>query len=50
MKTMTITTTWKSVQNVDVPDDFELPDTLDEFPEEVLEQLDALGASLTDWE
>lgn len=40
---------WETSHLVEVPVDFEVPGTLDEFPQEVLEQLDTLGASLVDW-
>lgn len=49
MKEITITCTWESNCTVTVPDDFEVPNKLDEFPEEVLEQLTTNGATLVDW-
>jgi hypothetical protein len=34
---------------VEVPDDFEVPDTLGEFPKDVLEEMTSHNASLLDW-
>lgn len=46
MKTIHIETTWKSIDAVEVPDDFDLGGTLDD---EWADQVDANGAYLTDW-
>lgn len=50
MKLITINCTWETRQLVEVPDDFEVPERLDEFPEEILDQLDTSGAQLVDWD
>lgn len=47
MRTITIETTWRSVQTVEVPDDYEFTGGLDE---EWADQVDAAGASLVDWD
>jgi hypothetical protein len=49
MKTITITCTWESTHEIEVPDDFEVPDSLDGFPPEVLDEIDSSTASLVDW-
>lgn len=49
MKEVTIHCTWKSDHTVEVPDDFEVPGSLSDFPEDVLEQLTPLTAELVDW-
>lgn len=41
--------TWESRHVVDVPEDFELPANLSDFPPDVLEQLTPLTAGLRDW-
>lgn len=49
MKEVTITCEWRSTHVVEVPDDFKVPDTLSEFPDDVLEELASDTAELTDW-
>lgn len=49
MKTVTIYMTWTNSVDVEVPDNFEMPHSLDGFPEDVLEQMDSTGVELTDW-
>lgn len=49
MKTIKIETTWRSVTDVEVPDDFVLSGNLLEVPYDVLEQLDSSTAELVDW-
>ncbi|MGO4583605.1 hypothetical protein AB4Z38_06920 [Arthrobacter sp. 2RAF6] len=50
MKEITITCTWRSTHVVEVEDDFDVPDNLSDFPEEVLEELTTDVAELVDWE
>lgn len=50
MKTITITATWKSYHEVEVPDDFVVPSNLSDFPEDVLEEITSDVATLVDWE
>lgn len=47
MKTITIRCTWRTTQQVEVPDDYELGNTLDD---EWADQVDTGGAELVDWE
>ncbi len=47
MKEIHIITTWRSTDIVEVPDDYEVGNTLDE---EWADQVDASGAELVDWE
>jgi len=49
MKEVEITCTWESVHRIEVPDDWEVPDTLNGFPPEALEQIKSDTAALTDW-
>ena len=49
MKEITITCEWRSTHVIEVPDDFKVPDTLSEFPDDVLEELTAHNAELMDW-
>jgi len=49
MKEVTITGEWRSTHVVEVPDDFVTPDTLSEFPDDVLEELNTNNAELIDW-
>lgn len=49
MKTVTITCEWRSTHVVEVPDDFVIPNTLDGFPDDVLEELTSNTAELVDW-
>lgn len=46
-KQLTVHTTWKATQTVEVPDDFEDDGTLHEA---WADQVDASGAYLADWE
>lgn len=50
MKEITITCHWRSVHVVEVDDDFEVPNNLGDFPDEVLEELTSDTAELIDWE
>ena len=50
MKTITVYMTWRNSVDVEVPDDFTIPSTLDSFPEDVLEEMTSQGAELVDWE
>lgn len=49
MKSLTINCRWESNHTVEVPDDFELPESLHDWPQDILDQVDTLGAMLTDW-
>lgn len=49
-KEITITCTWKSYHSVEVPDDFVVPRNLNDFPDDVLEELTGDVADLVDWE
>lgn len=49
MKTITVTCTWKSTHQVEVPDDFTDTGSLNDFPPEALEEMSAHTAELTDW-
>lgn len=49
MKEVTIHMVWNNSVTVEVDDDFTVPGTLNEFPEDVLEQMDTQGASLVAW-
>jgi hypothetical protein len=51
VKLVTIHSTWKATAtNVEVPDDFSDDLPLEEWPEDVLEQVNSGGAYLADWE
>jgi hypothetical protein len=50
VKTITITCTWRSTHEIEVPDDFVVPSTLSGFPPEVLDEIDSHTAELVDWE
>lgn len=50
MKTITVRSTWRATATIEVPDDFEITQDLNTWPDDVLEQVDCSGASLTDWE
>lgn len=50
MKTITITCTWRSTHEVEVPDDFEVPAYLSDFPPDVLDEMTSHTAELVDWE
>lgn len=49
MKTVTVTCTWKSTHEIEVPDDFTDTGHLDDFPAEALEEMNVSAAELTDW-
>jgi len=49
MKEITITCEWQSTHVVTVPDDFVVPATLAEFPDDVLEELTSDTADLVGW-
>lgn len=49
MKTVTVSCTWKSTHEVEVPDDFQDTGSLSDFPQEALEEMDSHTAELTDW-
>lgn len=49
MKTIEVTCTWRTTHQIEVPDDFEIPSTLDGFPEEALEEMTSQNAELVDW-
>lgn len=49
MKEIQITCTWESSHWVEVEDNFEVPSNLGDFPEEVLEELTPVAATLIDW-
>lgn len=44
-----VTCTWQSSHEIEVPADWEMPDDLDGFPPEALEEMTPLAAELTDW-
>lgn len=48
-KVITVHMTWRNSVEIEVPADFEMPSTLDGFPEDALEQMDTAGAELVDW-
>jgi len=52
MKKITVTCTWRTTHEVEVPDDFTGAPHLGDFPADVLEELrsDDPSAELTDWE
>ena len=49
-KEITIRCKWESSHTVEVPDDFTVPSTLAEFPDDVLDELTSDTAELVDWE
>ena len=49
-KEVTIKAVWHSYHTIEVPDDWEVPSTLDGFPPEALEEITSDVASLVDWE
>ena len=49
-KEITITATWQTRHTVEVPDDFRVPNTLDGFRDDVLEEISSANAELIDWE
>ena len=48
-KTVTIRCRWESSHEIEVPEDFTVPSTLDGFPAEALEEMTAETAELVDW-
>lgn len=50
MRKITVECTWRSVHDVEVPDDFADTGRLEDFPEEALEQMTPVTAALADWE
>lgn len=50
MKTVRIRCTWKATITAEVPDDFEGSSNLNEWPDEVVDQIDSSTAELVDWE
>lgn len=50
MKTVTVTCYWKTHHDIEVPDDFTTPATLDGFPADALDEMTSETADLTDWE
>lgn len=50
MKDIRVTSYWRGVDVIEVPDDWDESLPLMEWPDEYLEQVTALGAELTDWE
>jgi len=49
MKTVRIACTWRTTHEIEVPDDWEVPSTLDGFSDEALEDIDSHAAELIDW-
>jgi hypothetical protein len=49
MRAVTVTCTWTSVHDIEVPDDFADTGRLSDFSAEALEQMDSHTAELTDW-
>lgn len=49
MKTITVTATWRSTHDVEVPDDFTDTGSLSDFPAEALDEIDSHTAELVDW-
>jgi hypothetical protein len=52
-KTITVTATWRSTHTIEVDDNFETNRTfryLNDFPDEVLEEITSEVAELVDWE
>jgi hypothetical protein len=50
MKEITVTCTWRSTHVITVPDDFRIPEQLDDFPAEALEEMRPDTAELVDWQ
>ncbi len=48
-KEVTITAVWHSTHTIEVPDDWTVPDNLNDFPEEALEEITSDVAELVDW-
>jgi hypothetical protein len=49
VKELRVECTWRSTHVITVPDDFEIPGTLSEFPPEALEEMTPITAELVDW-
>jgi len=49
MKVVKVYVTWKSSHDIEVPDDWEMPRTLDGFPDDALEEMTSQNAELVDW-
>jgi len=49
MKEITVVCLWRSTHVIEVRDDFVIPDTLDGFPPEALEEMKPTAAELVDW-
>lgn len=50
MKEVTVRSTWRATSVIEVPDDFVVTQDINEWPEDLLEQVDSSGAELVDWE
>lgn len=48
-KIVRVTFTWKSDHDLEVPEDWKVPSTLDGFGEEALEEVSSHNAELVDW-
>ncbi len=48
-RTVTVTCTWRSTHEVEVPADFRDTGSLSDFPSEALEEMQANTAELVDW-
>lgn len=49
-KEIDITCTWRTTVRVEVPEDFEVPSVLGDFPADVLDQMTSANAELVDWQ
>lgn len=49
MRKVTVTATWRSTHEVEVPDDFRDTGVLGDFPPEALDEIDSHTAELVDW-
>lgn len=50
MREVRVTATWRSTHIFEVDDDWEVPNTLDGFDEDQLEELTPVASELVDWE
>jgi hypothetical protein len=50
VKEIEITCTWRSTHLITVPDDFEVPSTLEGFTPQMLDEMNSHTAELVDWE
>lgn len=48
-KKITLRCTWVTVHEIEVPANYEDTGYLDDFPEELLDEVTSDGAELTDW-